>query len=998
MKRVYQISIPFVVFFVFHFAMYAARVDSTSALQVASNFYIQNDFVATTNGVTLHIKKTPKTFINVTSATAYNNLYIFNATDGNGFVIMAADDRSCPILGYSDKGIFRTDSIAPQVADWLLAYDREIDYLITNNIPATEDIANEWQCLRNGTSLPIRNTRSVSPLLQTTWNQTPYYNLFCPFDEDEEEYTVTGCVATAMAQVLKYWEYPNVGIGSHSYYDLNYGWQSADFETIIYWNEMPAALSASSTIMQKLSVASLMRLCGVSVNMQYGLESSGISNMESVVSAMINHFNYVPNLTLVTKNNYSSDTQWMNLLKNELDNARPVLYKGTNADETAGHAFVCDGYNNNNYFHFNWGWNGTYDGYFQVSSLNPGSGQVGGGTGDYSYNQQCIIGCEPAGTVQHPNYDLVMNSNVTTNASTYSFGDNITVSRSIRNSGTANFSGYIIVMITDDYGNQVARTCNYATISPNNTNTSSVYFSGSEPLVPGEYIVNVLSATDTNDLNTYRFVRDNTSYQNLAQFSITYSSNMETYSDFTFSTGNVLYANRSATINVDVLNAGSSTFTGDLAVVIEDLNGNIVQLVEQTSISNGLQPNYHYTNGLDFTGTISVPAGEYFVTLLYKNPTATTWYYAGSTEYGNPVRISVLNSPTPDIYEQNNTVATAYSLTPNFDDDTCWIYTTGSNIHVSNDVDYYKVVLPMGFSYEIVSVLCDHDGNLFSAELMQGENYYYSADCVYSVAVNSTSNWSAVCDNGQGPTSTLQNGGTIYFKVNSYPDEELLGDYLLVILITRQISPDQYEPNNTANAAYNLGSVSTNSRTIDIDANFHVTTDNDFYKVFLPANYNYTVNATIYTSYNTSNYTADAKFATSTNGSTWSNNYGTSMPQLAVNNGGTLYFRVLPYTSDEIGTYQLHITIQRTPIVGIEEIELPDLAIFPNPASDYLHIASSQNEMIKRIEILTIDGKVIENQEDYCEEINVSSLAAGTYLIRLYTQKGVVTKKWCETN
>lgn len=249
------------------------------------------------------------------------------------------------------------------------------------------------------------------------------------------------------------------------------------------------------------------------------------------------------------------------------------------------------------------------------------------------------------------------------------------------------------------------------------------------------------------------------------------------------------------------------------------------------------------------------------------------------------------------------------------------------------------------------------------------------------------------------PEMTINNGGTLYFRVLPYTSNEI-GTYQLHITIQREsvLSPDQYEPNNAVGVAYNLATVSTNSSTLNVNANFHITSDNDFYKVTLPNNYNYTINATIYTSNNTSNYTAAARFVTSTNGSNWSGFYENQMPQLTINDGGTLYFRVLPCTSNEIGTYQLHITIQRTPIVGIEEMQLSDLMIFPNPASDFLHIASSQKEMIKRIEILTMDGKVMENLEGYSEGINVSSLAAGIYLIRLYTPKGVITKKWCKTN
>lgn len=967
----------------------AAPVDPASALQMAANFYKNNNVVATMNGGQLRMAKGEKSFRNVTPSATFDNLFIFNATDGNGFVIMSADDRSHPILGYSNVGTFDTDSIAPQVMDWLKGYDREISYLISNDIQATDEIAAEWQSLRTGGQIQTRNTRNVTPLIQTRWDQAPLYNLLCPYDEDAEDYTVTGCAATAMAQVLKYWEYPNVGTGTHTYYDQNYGWQSADFEVPIYWNEMPNSLSSSSSTMQVYSVARLMRLCGVSADMQYGIASVGGSatNILNEASGLVNNFNYSPNIDVVGKSSYS-DSQWVSILKTELDAARPILYRGSDSETGGGHAFVCDGYDNNNYFHFNWGWAGVYDGYFLLSALAPGAGQIGGGNGNFSANQACIIGLEPAEPVSHPSYDLVMSSTLMTSASSYDWGDDIMITRSVKNSGTANFSGYIIVMVTDNYGNPVAHTCNYATITSNHTNTASVHFSGDMPFVPGNYIVNVFSAIDTNDLNTFRLVRDNATYQNLAQFTITYSASIETNSDFYFSTGDVLYANRAATINVDVLNAGSSTFTGNVAVGLSDLDGNFEQFIDQGSLSNGLQANYHYTNGLEFTGNITVPAGEHFIMLLYQNPNETSWYYAGSSEYGNPVRIRVASPPTPDIYEQNNSVSAAHAFTPNFTSDTCIIYTTGSNIHISTDMDYYKVVLPAGYSYEFGTFLLDWDY----------DEYQYPADCMLAMAVNSTSNWSENYDSDEGPAGSLSNGGTVYFKVIPYTDSELLGDYLLGIAIIRHILPDQYEPNNTVGSAYNLATVTTNSKTIDVNANFHTTTDKDFYKVTLPANYNYTVNATIYTNYNSQNYTADAKFATSTNGSSWSSNYGTTMPQLAINGGGTLYFRVQPYTSNAIGTYQLHITIQRSPIVGIEEQDECDLLVYPNPTTDILHWSSSQTESIQKVEILTIDGKLAKRIDNYCDEIDVSDLSTGTYFLRIETSKGVITRRWIKAD
>lgn len=870
-------------------------IDSTTAKKVATNFYKQNNVVGIKNGIPLKITKTNKDFYNVSASTDFNHFYIFNSTDGNGFVIVSADDRATPILGYANVGTFPTDNIAPQIKDWLEGYNKEIEYLISNNIQAAEEISEEWQNLQNYGQIQTREIRSVSPLIQTSWNQSPLYNALCPYDEEAEEYTVTGCVATAMAQVMKYWEYPNMGTGTHTYYDPNYGWQSESFETPLMWNEMPNALNSYSTIMQINSVAKLMRLCGVSVDMRYGIAGLGGSSSSVLLGAesLKNYFDYSQNLYTLYKNDYSNSL-WISILKTELDADRPILYRGE-TPTGGGHAFICDGYDNNNRFHFNWGWSGQGDGYFYVSNLNPLINH------NYSTDQMCIVGIEPAEPVPHPNYDLVMASDLSTDASSYSFGNNIVVSQSIKNCGSANFNGWICVMVADYNGNVVAQKHNYTTIPTNQTNTSSVLFNGGIPLVPGDYFVTVWTITDTNDLNTLKLVRDNSQNQNFAQFAITYSSIIETNSNFSFSTGEVLYSNRTATINIDALNTGSLTFTGNIGLAISDLNGNIQQIIDYQTITNGLLPNYNFTNGLNFTGNISVPAGEYFLMLIYQYSNETNWFYAGSSEYANPVRIIVTDPPIPDIYEQNNSIATAYIFTPNFTNDTCVILTDGSNIHISTDIDFYRLTFPAGYNYEIYTYLYDSDIN----------ESLFPVDCFFSIYSSSTNVWSENCDNGNGPVASLSNGGTIYFKVSSYSFNEILGDYLLGIAIVRHILPDQYEPNDMIGSAYNLGTINTNLKTVNVNANFHITTDNDYYKLNLPAGYSYTINANILNSYNDNTYTADAKFATSLNGNTWSNNYGNSMPALTVSDGGTLYLRVLPYTSNEIGTYSLHITISR---------------------------------------------------------------------------------------
>lgn len=191
----------------------------------------------------------------------------------------------------------------------------------------------------------------------------------------------------------------------------------------------------------------------------------------------------------------------------------------------------------------------------------------------------------------------------------------------------------------------------------------------------------------------------------------------------------------------------------------------------------------------------------------------------------------------------------------------------------------------------------------------------YSTDCQFSYAVNNTNSWSEEYDdyefsNGEENPILLSNGGSIYFKIETYDSDEL-GGYMFEVVCLRQIQPDAYEPNNTVNTAYHLGSINNQNEVISVNANFHETTDMDYYRIFLPIGYNYNVSAILHDSYNSTQHSADAKFAVSTDMSNWSSNYGTQMSNYSVQGNNTLFIRVLPYTNSEVGTYQLSITITR---------------------------------------------------------------------------------------
>lgn len=690
-------------------------VDETTAKQLAQNFWKENNIMGVRGDKIFKKKMGNARFVNVAPQCGYSEFYIFNNEDGKGFVIIAADDCVTPILGYSYDNNFAAENLPPNLKGWLDGYAEQIQAAVETRVIATEEIRTEWGCLRQSQNLPIRSETQVYPLIATTWGQSPYYNALCPFDYYYNQRTVTGCVATAMAQIMKYWSYPEHGFGSHSYVPENhpeYGTQYADFSSTTYqWSSMPNNVTSNNT-----AVATLMYHCGVSVEMNYDVSSNGGSgayvldfgqNRPCAENALKTYFNYKNTLHGEEKENYS-DSQWIAILKNELNNARPMLYAGFG---TGGHAFVCDGYNYNNFFHFNWGWSGAGQGsnnnaFYNINDLTPE-----GTSFNFSSNQQAIIGIEPNNTTY--NFDLVYYSTPIMSNNVYWFFDDISVYSEVWNIGSGAFNGYIGagVYYEEDPGSGTYyfldimdywdRTAN--PLSPNYYTYGDLSCAGGPPYIPGSYAVAMLYSMDGDlwnfiDLGSYDY----------AYFDIVYYQNIEKNSGFSILTGDFLYNNTDATVNVDIWNTGSETFYGKFRVNLANSDGSWVQNIGIYECNDGLPANYHYTNGLDFTGTITAPPGTYLMELAYQEAGSSSWYYAGASNYQNPVWVYVAPEPVyADIYEPNNSQNLAYSFTPSFSGNSATVNTTGSNLHNSSDVDYYKINLYAGYDYTITPRLHD---------------------------------------------------------------------------------------------------------------------------------------------------------------------------------------------------------------------------------------------------------------------------------------------------
>ena len=290
-------------------------------------------------------------------------IYLVKYTDGR-YVLLSADDNSLPVLAYSTEPRGAIRSYSPELIAWVQNYERQINAILQSRTELPQ-YRQQWsELLRGNVSADGRTDRSIQPLLALTWDQGWPYNELCPADEaGPGGHVYAGCVATAMAMVMKYWNHPATGVGNNSYYAFGYGYQSANFGATTYqWDLMPNSIATSN-----LPVATLLYHCGVAVDMDYAPDGSGAQSYDAA-AAFVNNFRY-PNAVIYDKSSYS-DATWNTMLQAQIDNGSPMYYSGSGSG--GGHAFVIDGYDTASYFHFNFGWSGSGNGYFYVSNINPG--------------------------------------------------------------------------------------------------------------------------------------------------------------------------------------------------------------------------------------------------------------------------------------------------------------------------------------------------------------------------------------------------------------------------------------------------------------------------------------------------------------------------------------------------------------------------------------------------------------------------------------------------
>lgn len=433
---------------IFSLGSMAAPVTSNVSRQAATNFW--NTYRPA------DVKSVSPEQLQLVSVSSLPMLHIWSVGD-QGFVIMSASDQVKPVLAYSfDSPVSREPN--PEVMFWLNQYNAQIAAAEASGYQSA-DASTQWNDLLTNPVPPTPVNLVVVPkLMMTRWDQGHPYNKLCPYDSNHHARTVVGCVATAMAQIMKYWNHPSSGEGFHSYIPEGgaYELQEADFEHTTYmWDYMTNTLDQYTAQQRAINAVSTISYhCGVAVDMMYGPSATGGSGAYSscgwwasacAENAFRDHFKYRRDLhyeernTTVWRDSMAFDTVsmdsivvhyradstlipdsvWCAMIDSNLAMGAPMYYDGS--DNSGGHAFVLDGSDADGKYHFNWGWSGAYDGYYSINNVAPGSGGIGGNA-TYSFNsgQGVIFGILPL--EEHFEY-ATMHDTICNNTNKYYFHD-----------------------------------------------------------------------------------------------------------------------------------------------------------------------------------------------------------------------------------------------------------------------------------------------------------------------------------------------------------------------------------------------------------------------------------------------------------------------------------------------------------------------------------------------------------------------------------------------
>ena len=623
----------------------AKSIDEATAKAVGANYLMSvgvQGVKSPADLVTSYVTSTP------VGTSVVNNFYVFNIAGDNGFVMVSGDDLVIPILAYSNTSAFDINAISPAAADWIDGYKNQITYVVQYNLAAKAGTAEAWAQLTKGVKTNVAaKTTAVAPMVTTTWDQDPYYDALCPTG------TVTGCVATAMAQILKFWNWPSVGSGMHSYTHPTYGLLSANFGTTAYnWTGMPNSISSTN-----LAVATLMKHCGVAVNMNYGTGASGGSSAPTInaSSSQVNcaeyafktYFHYKTSVKGVSRDgsypgapDAYTTAAWISLLQGELTAGRPMLYSGFGT--TDGHAWVCDGWQvSGNLFHFNWGWSGTGpNGFYSVDAIAPPALGTGGGSGNFNANQSVIMGIQPD---TYPTYsgNIKMQSNINfTTSSPVNYNTGFSFKTKILNGNSSSFSGDICAQVYDAANNMLGTVQTYTgqTIAAGDS-TASLTFSSTGMLNLVANIYNVRMMYRTTGSGTWTPVASNGTAVNFGLLDVRNDSAVRLVDSIVVTTGKPLIPGHGVNITTKAIDFGPTDFYGTVKATLTNVSSGTTYTIDALA---GQTIGAYGVLSLSFsTSSLAVPVGTYALQVQHQYNSTGAFFVTGAKDKPNPILVQV---------------------------------------------------------------------------------------------------------------------------------------------------------------------------------------------------------------------------------------------------------------------------------------------------------------------------------------------------------------------
>lgn len=705
MKRIYS----FIYALLCVFTVWAAPRAQEQAAAIARDFLAAPSSVVTRTAARVSLAATSADLLDTPakrSGDAQPAFYVYNRGT-EAFVIISGDDRMETVLGYSDNGAFVTENLPDNIREWLGAYAQAY-----RNIE------------KSATSAPVRRTAtrsdfaaSVAPLLgDIQYNQDAPYNNSCPTYGGQR--CVTGCVATAAAQIMRYWKYPSVGTGNKSYTTQTHGLScSYDFSTHPFdWDHMLTSYNGYDETEAELSaISNLMLACGMASEMDYDPYASGAYYL-TMLNGFVKYLKYDENIYLTSRAFYTSD-EWMELIKTELNENRPIFYTGSSTG--GGHAFVVDGYDKNDKVHVNWGWSGYCNGYFEVLTLNANGGGIGGYDDNrYQFYQSMMVGLQPKReTTQYVSYFELSSLEIPTE--TVKTGNYFKAAVSgIYNMNYSSFSGRLGLVAEKDGVQTVLayRTCdldytygwNNLTLNPTIPTTLS----------DGTYEIYMASkaAHETRWNKAYSDLSESTTYTMVKQGNVChfYSDSFDAEKDLSgsISLTHDLYQNLVAGIGITVRNNHATRdFFGHLGISIFNENLEPVQAMpcQQTLLKAGEEVQITVNN------IITAEPGDYIIRITAG--TTRYNYYIGQEEH---ITIKEASAGIPTLVIQNPrlecnelyagdmlTLRATLSLSGNGSINSTWLYHTyseaGESEPLFNELDrpYVDITGEVDYKYEI---------------------------------------------------------------------------------------------------------------------------------------------------------------------------------------------------------------------------------------------------------------------------------------------------------